>query len=127
MIEAKPSFGQMINSVSRQFEARVELLDGSTILNTFTYDGALQSFSIEQIGNESNFFGFGICKKLTLKLRDKERAINITKGQKLDIAMGVGSDYLYPFPVFIVEEISRDENTNALTITAYDVIYQANN
>lgn len=127
MIEAKPSFGQMINSVSRQFEARVELLNGSTILNTFTYDGALQSFSIEQIGNESNFFGFGICKKLTLKLRDKERAINITKGQKLDIAMGVGSDYLYPFPVFIVEEISRDENTNALTITAYDVIYQANN
>lgn len=127
MIEAKPSFGQMINSVSRQFEARVELLNGSTILNTFTYDGALQSFSIEQIGNESNFFGFGICKKLTLKLRDKERAINITKGQKIDIAMGVGSDYLYPFPVFIIEEISRDENTNALTITAYDVIYQANN
>lgn len=127
MINAKPSFGQMINSVSRQFEARVELLNGSTILNTFTYDGALQSFSIEQIGNESNFFGFGICKKLTLKLRDKERAINITKGQKLDIAMGVGSDYLYPFPVFIIEEISRDENTNALTITAYDVIYQANN
>ena len=127
MINAKPVFIDMINSVSRQFEARVELLNGSTILNTFTYDGALQSFSIEQIGNESNFFGFGICKKLTLKLRDKERAINITKGQKLDIAMGVGSDYLYPFPVFIVEEISRDENTNALTITAYDVIYQANN
>ena len=127
MINAKPVFIDMINSVSRQFEARVELLNGSTILNTFTYDGALQSFSIEQIGNESNFFGFGICKKLTLKLRDKERAINITKGQKLDIAMGVGSDYLYPFPVFIIEEISRDENTNALTITAYDVIYQANN
>ena len=127
MIDAKPCFMQMINSVSRELEARVELLNGSTILNTFTYDGALQNFSIERIGNESNFFGFGICKKLTLKLRDKERAINITKGQKLDIAMGVGSDYLYPFPVFIVEEISRDENTNALTITAYDVIYQANN
>ena len=127
MISAKPCFMQMINSVSRDFEARVELLDGSTILNTFTYDGALQSFTIERTGDESSFFGFGICKKLTLKLRDKERAINITKGQKLDIAMGVGSDYLYPFPVFIVEEISRDENTNALTITAYDAIYKANN
>lgn len=126
MINAKPSFQQMINSVSRDFEARVELLDGSTILNTFTYDGALQSINIDRTGNSSHFFGFGICQKLTLKLRDKERAINITKGQYLDVAMGVGSDYCYPYPVFIVEEISRDENTNALTVTAYDAIYRAN-
>ena len=127
MISAKPSFLQMINSVSRDFEARVELLDGSTILNTFTYDGALQSFTIERTGDESSFFGFGICKKLTLKLRDKERNINITKGQRLDVSMAVGSDYLYPFPAFNVEEVTRDENTNALTITAYDAIYKANN
>lgn len=127
MISAKPSFMQMINSVSRQFEGRVELLDGSTILNTFTYDGALQSFTIERTGDESSFFGFGICKKLTLKLRDKERNINITKGQRLDVSMAVGSDYLYPFPAFNIEEVTRDENTNALTITAYDAIYKANN
>ena len=127
MISAKPCFMQMINSVSRDFEARVELLDGSTVLNTFTYDGALQSFTIERTGDESSFFGFGICKKLTLKLRDKERTINITKGQRLDVSMAVGSDYLYPFPAFNVEEVTRDENTNALTITAYDAIYKANN
>ena len=127
MISAKPCFMQMINSVSRDFEARVELLDGSTILNTFTYDGALQSFTIERTGDESSFFGFGICNKLTLKLRDKERNINITKGQRLDVSMEVGSDYLYPFPAFDVEEVTRDENTNALTITAYDAIYKANN
>ena len=127
MISAKPCFMQMINSVSRDFEARVELLDGSTVLNTFTYDGALQSFTIERTGDESSFFGFGICKKLTLKLRDKERNINITKGQRLDVSMAVESDYLYPFPAFNVEEVTRDENTNALTITAYDAIYKANN
>ena len=127
MISAKPSFMQMINSVSREIRARVELLDGSTLLNTFTYDGALQSFTIERTGDESSFFGFGICNKLTLKLRDKERNINITKGQRLDVSMAVGSDYLYPFPAFNVEEVTRDENTNALTITAYDAIYKANN
>ena len=126
MINAKPVFIDMINSVSRQFEARVELLDGSTILNTFTYDGALQSITIERAGDESCFFGFGICEKLTLKLRDKERAINVLKGNRLDVSMGVGYDYLYPFPAFNVEEVTRDENTNALTITAYDVIYKAN-
>ena len=126
MINAKPVFIDMINSVSRQFEARVELLDGSTILNTFTYDGALQSITIERAGDESCFFGFGICEKLTLKLRDKERAINVLKGNRLDVSLGVGYDYLYPFPAFNVEEVTRDENTNALTITAYDVIYKAN-
>ena len=126
MINAKPVFIDMINSVSRQFEARVELLNGSTILNTFTYDGALQSITIERAGDESCFFGFGICEKLTLKLRDKERAINVLKGNRLDVSLGVGHDYLYPFPAFNVEEVTRDENTNALTITAYDVIYKAN-
>ena len=126
MINAKPVFIDMINSVSRQFEARVELLNGSTILNTFTYDGALQSITIERAGDESCFFGFGICEKLTLKLRDKERAINVLKGNRLDVSLGVGYDYLYPFPAFNVEEVTRDENTNALTITAYDVIYKAN-
>ena len=126
MINTKPVFIDMINSVSRQFEARVELLNGSTILNTFTYDGALQSITIERAGDESCFFGFGICQKLTLKLRDKERAINVLKGNRLDVSLGVGHDYLYPFPAFDVEEVTRDENTNALTITAYDVIYKAN-
>lgn len=126
MINTKPVFIDMINSVSRQFEARVELLNGSTILNTFTYDGALQSITIERAGDESCFFGFGICAKLTLKLRDKERAINVLKGNRLDVSLGVGYDYLYPFPAFNVEEVTRDENTNALTITAYDVIYKAN-
>ena len=126
MINAKPVFIDMINSVSRQFEARVELLNGSTILNTFTYDGALQSITIERAGDESCFFGFGICEKLTLKLRDKERAINVLKGNRLDVSLGVGYDYLYPFPAFNVEEVTRDENTNALTITAYDVIYKSN-
>lgn len=126
MISAKPVFIDMINSVSRQFEARVELLDGSTILNTFTYDGALQSITIERAGDESCFFGFGICEKLTLKLRDKERSINVLKGNRLDVSLGVGHDYLYPFPAFNVEEVTRDENTNALTITAFDVIYKAN-
>ena len=126
MINTKPVFIDMINSVSRQFEARVELLNGSTILNTFTYDGALQSITIERAGDESCFFGFGICEKLTLKLRDKERAINVLKGNRLDVSLGVGNDYLYPFPAFDIKEVTRDENTNALTITAYDVIYKAN-
>lgn len=126
MLNAESYYHEMINNVSREIRARVELLDGSTLLNTFTYDGALQSFTVERLGDSSKFFGYGICQKLTVKLRDKDRSINIQKGQSLDVAIGVGCDYLYTCPVFFVDEVQRDENTNALTIVAYDAIYRAN-
>ena len=126
MIVAESCYDEMINSVSRTINARVELYEGSTLLNTFTYDGALQKFTIERAGDASKFFGFGICQKVTVNLIDKDRLINIKKGQGLDIAIGVGCEYIYAYPVFYVDEVTRDENTNALTITAYDVIYKAN-
>ena len=125
MIIAEACYNEMINSVARSIEARVELLEGDSILQTFTHDGALQSFSVERIGESSKFFGYGVCQKLILKLRDKDRAIHIVKGQKLDVAVGVGCNYLYTFPVFFVEEIKRNENTNELEIVAYDAIYKA--
>lgn len=126
MIVAESCYDEMINSVARTIHARVELLEGSTLLDTYTYDGALQSFVIERQGNPNKFFGYGVCQKLTVKLRDKERLININKGQQLDVAVGVGCEYLYTCPVFYVDEVQRDENTNALTITAYDAIYKTN-
>lgn len=127
MITAEQCYHDMIDNVSREIYARVELLDGSTLLNTFTYDGALKSFTIERQGDSNKFFGYGICTKLTLALIDKDRLIDIKKGQGLDVAIGVGCEYLYAYPIFYVDEIQRDENTNELTITAYDVIYKANN
>lgn len=127
MIIAEACYSEMINNVARSIEARVELLEGDSILQTFTHDGALQSYSVERIGDSAKFFGYGICQKLTVKLRDKERAINIVKGQKLDVAVGVGCEYLYTFPVFFVEEIKRNENTNELEVIAYDAIYRAAN
>lgn len=125
MIIAEACYDEMINNVARSIGARVELLEGDSILQTFTHDGALQGFSVERIGDSAKFFGYGICQKLTVKLRDKDRTINIVKGQKLDVAVGVGCDYLYTLPVFFVEEVKRNENTNELEIVAYDAIYSA--
>ena len=127
MINADSCFNTMLSAPSRRFKGRVELYDGSTLLDIFTYDGALQSFTVDRAGESSKFFGFGTCQKLTVKLLDKERAINIQKGQGLEISLGVGCDYVYPCPIFFVEEVKRDENTNELTITAYDAINRAAN
>lgn len=127
MIIVESLFQKMINNTSREFTGRVELLNKRSLLQTFTYNDALQSFYIERVGNNSKLFGYGICQKLSVKLRDANRTINITKGQQLDVSFGVGSDYLYTTPVFFVDEVVRDENTNGLTITAYDAIYQTAN
>jgi hypothetical protein len=118
----------MINAPSRTFRARVELLDGSTILDTFDFKGALKEFDISKAGDNNKFFGYGICQKLEMKLLDKDRQItSIEKGLGLEVVVGVGCEYLYPYPIFFVDEITRDENTNELTVIAYDKINDAAN
>ena len=114
-----------INSPVRTIKARVELLSGSTLLDTFGHDDRLQSFTVERVG-EAKFFGFGICQKLNVKLLDPERLLSIATGSRLEAVFGVGSSYMYPFPYFSVTEVNRDENTNELSITAYDALNDAN-
>lgn len=124
MINAESVFINCINSPVRSVKGRVELYDGSTLLQTFKANGALKSFTVERVG-ESKFFGFGICQKLNVKLRDVNREINITTANTLEAVFGAGSDYMYAFPVFYVSECHRDENTNELSITAYDALGKA--
>lgn len=127
MIKTETLFQDMINSPVRELKARVELYNGSTLLNTFKYTDRLISFSIERAADESKFFGFGVCQKLNVKLIDKKRELSISTANTLEIVFGVGSDYMYALPVFKVSEVHRDETTNELSITAYDALYAANN
>lgn len=114
-----------INSPVRTIKAKVELLDGSTILDTFGHDDRLQSFNVERVG-EAKFFGFGICQRLSVTLIDPDRTLSVAAGNKLEAVFGVGSEYLRTLPRFTVTEVNRDENTNALSITAYDALNDAN-
>ena len=126
MIASNNNYKNMFNNVVREFKARVELLRGSTLINIFTHDGDLVSFTIDRECDSTKYFGFGVCQKVIVKLRDKERKINIEKGMRLQVSYGIGDEYLYTQPIYIVDEIQRDELTNDLTITAYDSIFSAN-
>ena len=53
-----------INSPVRSIRVKVELFDGSTLLNTFRTSDRLINLSIERIGEDSKFFGFGISQRL---------------------------------------------------------------
>ena len=115
----------LIDSPVRSIKAKVELYGGSALVNTFSYDGALKSFSIERVGEESKFFGFGVSQKINVKIIDTERALSITTANSFKVYFGNGEIYINPFPTFYVTEVHRDENTNELSVTAYDAIYGA--
>lgn len=134
MISISEKISNMLGQPARRIEARVELYQCSilqndeynkVLLNTFPSSGALKEFKVERTADDGKFFGFGVCQKLTVKLRDTHRLIYILKGQVMELSFGVDGDYTYPCPLFRVEEVSRDENNNDLTITAYDFLYKA--
>ena len=125
MINAEQCFIDMINAPARKIRARVELHNGSTLLNTFKYTDLLKEITIERVGEESKFFGFGVCQKLNVKLIDKDRKLSIDTSNFFDVAFGADCDYIYCYPYFNVTEVHRDENTNELSITAYDNLYSA--
>lgn len=125
MIIAKNTFEKMINSPVRFLRGRVEIFEGSTLALICGCHDRLKSFTIERVGEEGKFFGFGICQKLNTHLLDPNRELNITTAHNLEVEFGVGSDYVYPCPNFYVTEVNRDEKTNELSITAYDALYKA--
>lgn len=125
MIVAKQIFENMINSPVRTFKGRVEVYEDSTLVLLCGCHDRLKSFTVERAGEEGKFFGYGICQKLEVQLLDRNRELNITKNNRLEVEFGVDADYIYPCPVFFAEEISRDENTNDLKVVAYDALYKA--
>jgi hypothetical protein len=116
----------MINSPVRKLMGRVEVYNGSTLTLICGCHDRLKEFTVERMG-ESKFFGYGICHKLNVKLLDKDRELNISTANSLEVEFGIETDYLYPFPKFHVSQVYRDELTNELSITAYDALYGAAN
>ena len=90
---------------------------------SITSGGKLKSFTIERVGEEGKFFGFGICQKANLHLVDKNRETTITTANFMKYKLSASNTYISPFPYFYVSEVHRDENTNELSITAYDTLY----
>lgn len=119
-------FLNMINAPVRAFRGRAEFYEGSTLTLLCGCHDRLKEFTVERTG-EGKFFGYGICQKINVKLRDTEREVNITTAHSLEVEFGVGTSYIYPFPRFHVTEVHRDESTNELSITAYDELYRAAN
>ena len=112
----------IINAPVRTITGKVEMYEGTTLKQTFAHTDKLIEFTIERTGEEK-FFGFGVCQKINIKLLDVKREITVTTANSFKLYFnGVNTS-----PIFHVTEVNRDENTNELSITAYDIIYKATN
>lgn len=120
MIENQAAF-EALTAPVRTIGAHLSVHDGSTLTHTFTGADALKSFTVDRAG-AGRFFGFGFCQRLNFKLVDVARALEISAGNQVDVAYYAGGSSVSPYPSFYVSEVHRDENTNGLSITAYDAV-----
>jgi hypothetical protein len=111
----------MLISPARTIVGKVEHYKSSTLLNTFKHTDAISNFKVTRTAAKK-YFGFGVTQQLELKLVDKERAITVSGEDLLTVSFGVDENYFYPYPSFTVSEVTRDENSNQLTIKANDLI-----
>ena len=119
-------FANLFSYPVRYVGAKVELYEGSTLADTYNQYYALKNLTIERVAEEGKFFGFGICQKINVHLVDKDRYIHITTADSMKPYFSVGAlDPISNFPTFNVSEVHRDENTNELSVTAYDALYKA--
>lgn len=107
-------------------KAKVDLYNGSTLVKTCTCGDVLSDFTVTRDGDNSKFFGFGICHKLDVNLIDLNRELlSVTVGNTAEIGLGDGSIWDAPYPTFYIQELQRDEKANTIKATAYDKIYEA--
>ncbi len=115
-----------LNSPIQRINARVELHSGSTLVQICTCQDYLSNFSVERVG-EGKFFGYGISHKLNVQFIDPNKELNLTDIDFIEITFGVDGDFIYPFPIFYISEVTRDEATNDINVVAFDALYQAVN
>jgi hypothetical protein len=124
MLSVTNDFKTAIGAPTRRFVAKAELYKADVFRATYTQTNAIKSMTVERVGEESKFFGFIVSHKFNIKLRDVPRTINIVAGNYFKIGIGIRTtstvEYAY-FPTAYVTEVHRDENTNELSITAYDL------
>lgn len=108
-------------------KAKVEIYLGSTLVQTCTCSDVLQDFKVSREGDTSKFFGFGVCHQLDINLIDLYRIMYLTKYHTFKICLGDGTNFDCPYPTFYLTEVSRDEDNNTITATAYDLLHNALN
>lgn len=121
----------LIEAPMRHIGATITYDDWSNhISHEFNCWDELVSVTIERVGDETKFFGYGVCQKINVHILDPERKYELSTNGYLALYLYEGdsfssSESFYTsIPAFWVTEVHRDENTNELSITGYDILYE---
>lgn len=114
------------SSTSNKINAKVELYDGSTLVTTCTCNDRLQDFVIERVGQNNKFFGFGVFQKVTINLIDLYDDLTISETNTFKVYLGIDDTFVDAYPTFYVSEINRNDDTNIITVVAYDILHTSN-
>lgn len=117
----------MPKTPTRTITAKVELYQGSTLLNTFNYNDCLKSIDIDRTCEESKLFGMCVSQKAVIKIMEVTESFVITDAHNVKVYFDNGQGYISPFPTFYINEVKRDKVTKEVTITAFDLLKTADN
>lgn len=104
-------------------KTKVELFEGSTLVNTCYCEDIVQSFSLERTCDMSKFFGFGYYQKMNIKLINDVKELSVSTKNNIKVAVGDGQEFDYPFPTLHVTEVHKDEIENISSVTCYDTLH----
>lgn len=94
---------------------------------TFTNEDYIQTLTIDRVGENGKFFGFGISQKLKLNLLDKNGDIEINYEYPYRVSFKADVEYINNFADFFVskDETKRDEAAKTIELVAYDALAAA--
>lgn len=104
----------------RRVKAKALHYSDGALAHTFTENNRIKNIEIQRVGEDSKFFGFGLSHRLNIKLIDVNRELSFTTSDYF--IPSIGLEEYTQFPHMYITETNRDENTNELSITAYDIL-----
>lgn len=117
IIANKPHLTSSVRTIS----ASIEIYVNNALRYITNGNGNVKSITIDRVGENSKFFGFGISQKATIVLLDRDKMYSIKEGDKILIKF----DDVETTPFFYVSSASRNENTKELTLIAFDKLEEA--
>lgn len=132
MLPVSDSFKQAMIAPVRRFEAVADFRlneDNPSAITRFTQEDKIKNLEIQRVGDNSKFYGYGICHRLNIHLVDLEDAIAPLSNSAIQIYMGIWledeSTEFITYPTFYLSEKHREEEDGEISLTAYDRLDEA--
>jgi hypothetical protein len=132
MLQVSDGFKRAMVAPVRKFEAVADFRlneDNPSEVKRFTHEDKIKNLEIQRVGDNSKFFGYGICHRLNIHLVDLEDAITPLPNSAIKVDLGIwledGSTEFITYPTFYLSEKHREEEEGEISLTAYDKLDEA--